>query len=526
MQSWRNTLSWLFALTALVCLQGVVSIVLGTIHRHGTIPSFRFALVPLLFTALTVVFGMAWFTVWRKKPSGRWWGLAASTLQILLPFSLIFLSWRVSARLHVHRSSASDAIRLLSDFGLPLLIGIGGIVAFSRRFEQPDPAAGIRKSVRVPGDGTNGLVNSVAQFIFFVVSIGALIWWVRWMRLKAIPENHGDLVGFAWLLLVGLTITTFHELGHTVTGLALGMKLRAFISGPFQWQVREGKWEFQFKPTQILAEGGATAVVPASAGFSATRQIWVTAAGPLVTLLTGGAALLVAFTAPPHSSLQLGGLTALFGMWSIAIGFGNLLPFRTGDVYSDGARIYQLSSKGPWADLQRAFSVVTSSLVTPLRPRDYDLQAIERAEQTFRQGKQALLLRLFAYQYFFDCGKLADAGKALQQAEAIYHESASDIPAHLLTVFVFGNAYVRRDANAAREWWSRMEAKTPTRFNVDYWRACSALLWVEGKPEAANDAWAKSDALAQNLPSAGAYEFDRYCCSQLRRALNEAPVNA
>ena len=67
----------------------------------------------------------------------------------------------------------------------------------------------------------------------------------------------------------------------------------------------------------------------------------------------------------------------------------------------------------------------------------------------------------------------------------------------------------------------RMESKKPKRFNVDYWRADAALHWIEGDLKTANEALAKSEALAQKLPQAGAYEFDRYCCFLLRKALDE-----
>jgi hypothetical protein len=135
-----------------------------------------------------------------------------------------------------------------------------------------------------------------------------------------------------------------------------------------------------------------------------------------------------------------------------------------------------------------------------------------------------LLLRLCAYNYFLDLERIPEAGEALREAESIYRQSASDIPAELHTVFVFGSAYVRRDAGAAREWWTRMEGKKPTRFNADYWRASSALHWIEGDLKEANEAWEKSNTLVQQLPRAGAYEFDRYCCSLLRQALDEVPA--
>jgi hypothetical protein len=93
-------------------------------------------------------------------------------------------------------------------------------------------------------------------------------------------------------------------------------------------------------------------------------------------------------------------------------------------------------------------------------------------------------------------------------------------------VFVFGCAYAQRNAAAARQWWDRMHEKKPTEFNSDYWRAKSALHWIEGDLEEANTAWNKCNDLAQQLPQAGAYEFDRYCCSLLRRAIDALAASA
>jgi hypothetical protein len=338
-------------------------------------------------------------------------------------------------------------------------------------------------------------MNSIAAFVNAALGLAAFFWWIRWVSAKDVSTSHGDLYFFILIAASALALTVLHELAHTVTGLALGMKLR--------------KWEFHFKPEAVLAVAGATGVVPASSDFARWRELSMVAAGPVVNLLSGMLALWIAFAEKANSPLQAGGLVALFGAWSLAIGVGNLLPMRVGENYSDGAHIYQLLSDGPWADYHQVIGAVTSSLVTPLRPRDFDIDAIRRTAHSFTQGKQGLLLRLFAYTYFFDSGKLREAEEALREAESIYHQSASDIPAELLTVFVFGDAYLRRDAVAAREWWTRMDAKKPTRFNSDYWRAYSALQWAEGNLKEANDAWEKSNALAQQLPQAGEYEFDR-----------------
>ncbi len=36
-----------------------------------------------------------------------------------------------------------------------------------------------------------------------------------------------------------------------------GMKLRAFFVGPFQWRIRDAKWEFEFKPKGFLLADGS-----------------------------------------------------------------------------------------------------------------------------------------------------------------------------------------------------------------------------------------------------------------------------
>jgi len=510
MHTLRKYLSWVFAFTSLVCLQIALSSILHTIHpsilhtnhRHYTL--LLFLLVPTLFTILAVIFGVAWWTVWKGKPSARGWGIAASLINILVSLPWVFIS-----------RSAWRHIWVL------LAVGVAGLVAFARRYEQPNPTAKTQENLRIPGDGTIDFVNKMAGVLIFVAGFAAYHWWLGWLRAKGVSENHYDWHRDVMVVLFILIITTLHELGHTATGLALGMKLRAFLIGPFQWHIREGKWEFQFKPKEILSVGGATGIVPATADFPRGSYLCMVAAGPCANLLTGIVALWIALAAEGVLPVQTRGPLALFGAWSLVVCAVNLVPFRTQGNYSDGAKIYQLLSEGPWGDFHRVVAVVGSSLVTPLRPRDYDIQAILRAGCTITRGTQGLLLRVFAYSYFLDHGRIPEAGEALRDAESIYHQSASDISAGLHMEFVFGSAYLRRDAGAARQWWTRMEAKKPTR-NWDYWRAASALHWIEGDLKEANEAWEKANALAQQLPKAGAYEFDRYCCSLLRKALDEA----
>ena len=243
------------------------------------------------------------------------------------------------------------------------------------------------------------------------------------------------------------------------------------------------------------------------------------AAGPIVNLLTGLIALYAALTAQGQSYERYWGFFAYFATISLLIFASNLIPMRPETLYSDGARIYQHLKGGPWADLQRAISVAASTTVTNLRPRDYDIDAIQRAELHFTQGHQALLLRLLASSYYLDTGNNSQAAQAVEEAERIVLDSNLEIPAELCMALVFRTAFLRRDAEGARQWWERMEAKKPTHFGPDYWLAQCALFCVEGRRDEARESWQKGNLLVQKLPSAGDYEFDRYRCSLLHDCL-------
>jgi hypothetical protein len=251
------------------------------------------------------------------------------------------------------------------------------------------------------------------------------------------------------------------------------------------------------------------------------------AAGPATNLYMGLIAIGFAWACSVSSGENIDyvyplGLFAAFNFVSCIV---NMIPIRTGSNYSDGAKIFQLLSGGAWADYHRALAIVGASLVTPLRPRDYPIDAIQSAGKTISKGQIGLLLRLYGYCHYLDSGQFSLAGESLLQAEAVYKDSASSIPAELHTTFVFGNAVVRRDPKAAREWWDRMIAKKPARQNCDYWRAQSALYWFEGDLTKGFEAWTKANALAQQLPSSGAYEFDRTCCNLLRQAMDGKPLD-
>jgi hypothetical protein len=65
-----------------------------------------------------------------------------------------------------------------------------------------------------------------------------------------------------------------------------------------------------------------------------------------------------------------------------------------------------------------------------------------------------------------------------------------------------------------------MQEQKPQELDQDYWFAESSLLWIENRPHEAIEAWTKGNALVQQLPRVGAYDFDRDCFAQLRHVID------
>lgn len=317
--------------------------------------------------------------------------------------------------------------------------------------------------------------------------------------------------------------TAFHEMGHAVVAAALDMKIRRFYVGPFDWRMRDGKWQFRFSPAALLGGmPGAVGCVPASMEEFRWRQIGVCAAGPLASLLLGVVAFGMALEAkgmPWEHYWRLFSYLSTFGILGFLV---NLIPLRPESNYSDGANIYQLLAAGPASKVQHAFAMVSSTMVSPLHPRDYDLDLIQEAAGACC-GQRALLLQLSAVSGFLDRGQIAEANEALSHAEAVYADSAAAMPVdqriEIHDAFTFGAAVIRRDAAAAREWWERTTEKRPEGFTAEAWRGYCAFLWIEGRVTEARHAWAQGNAIVQQYPKGGGYEFDRDCFAMLRNEL-------
>jgi hypothetical protein len=132
----RKYLCWCFGFQSLLILLFPFRRIVSAIHRHYALLALPSLLNAAFFSVTAAILAVAWWAVWKGKPSARGWGIAASLTCFLIFFHPDIFPARSIWRQHVGA----------------LVIGTLGTVAFLRRDEQHDPS----KNLSEPADSGLG----------------------------------------------------------------------------------------------------------------------------------------------------------------------------------------------------------------------------------------------------------------------------------------------------------------------------------------------------------------------------------
>jgi hypothetical protein len=507
MRALRLIYAWCFAVVAAACISWSVLGLLLMLHVLG--PSFAppipmDAVALILPLVMAAPFAFAAFAVFRKR-------VYASKPATVACLVLIFLYVVTFG----HRP-----LNLFNPWLAAAVVGVGGIVTFTRRKASGGPAVKPRPA-RIPGDGTNPIVNRLVLLGGIAGGIGGVRLCALWAVAHGLPRHFPPFFVLQILAAI-LVVLAIHEAGHAIAGLALRMKVIGFVVGPFQWYKPFGRWKFTFHAARLMAFVGQTMVAPTTIENFRNRKVIQVAAGPAASLLAGALAVAAILTARGTPWAGEWGILAVFADISTLVGLLNLIPFGSKAMYSDGAKLYQLLRGGLWADYHRAMGMVSAIVASPLRPRDYDIATLEQAAGTIAQGNEEVFVDLCAHAYYLDSGRPEEAARAIEKAEECCTQSALNPGPEWASTFVYAYGLLRRDAKAARRWWERMESSKNFHFADNMWDAQCALLLSEERFDEAEDAWTKADAWARGLPRNGLGESERHSVGLLREALDKA----
>src|SRR5262249_45857118 len=122
-----------------------------------------------------------------------------------------------------------------------------------------------------------------------------------------------------------------HEVGHAVVGVFVGFRFNSLRIGWVQFDRPFRISRYRGKGT---GSGGWTSLFPVKQDHLTSRTIMMLLAGPAANLISAWLLYLLPYVTGPGS--------LWFTYWSVILGCGNLRPFRSRAVFSDGARILML----------------------------------------------------------------------------------------------------------------------------------------------------------------------------------------
>lgn len=506
MRAVKFTVAWCFAATAILCFWDVVRFIPTKVYTDGSGPEASLvakAFLLSIFLALGSLFATAWWTVLKNRDSARKWAIIASLLLAFAGFLLFY----------------APPHRLTQKGWVPLLIGIAGLVVFYRIEGNAEQSR--ISSTPVPFDGTNAIVDKlvVVVAVLAVLGIGGL--WSQWGEAHDLSPDLPSYFYLRFIFVVALVIA-LHESGHLLAALALRMKIIHVAIGPLEWSNSFGKKKIRMQAGFRSWLRGQTLVAPKDIQGFRKRKILQVAAGPFLSIVTGLMATAFVMMSVGSAWQDSWLILSRFATISLALGVFNLVPFKIGSGYSDGAKLLQLLSSGLWCRYHLLLGMTYASTVTSIRARDFDIDTIQQAAGSVARGHDELFMHLCAYAYFLDRGELSSAESALITATKFCQESSVVVPTDWLSVFVFGHAFVRRDPAAARKWWQEYERQKGIQFAEEGWTSYSALLWIEGRRDEAEEAWQKADQWARGLSDSGYSEGERNAVLLLRRAMDES----
>ena len=163
------------------------------------------------------------------------------------------------------------------------------------------------------------------------------------------------------------------------------MKLIGFVVGPFRWTFDNGAWQFDFRPATLFNFAGGTAVVPTAMDNFRRARSRKSPPAPSSACSPERSPRSSSFTPPATLGSRLAVLS-YFATISFTVGLLNFIPFKMGNGYSDGAKLFQLRAEGVWADYHRLLGVIHSSKVAAL---GHDLATLRHAAEAFARQRPA-----------------------------------------------------------------------------------------------------------------------------------------
>jgi hypothetical protein len=348
-------------------------------------------------------------------------------------------------------------------------------------------------------------VKGVLLWIVTTLGLGVLLGYLLIEFNFRLPDSFlGFLLQFA---LAGLAAVVCHELGHASVSAILGFRLLAFGIGPFQLHRKGSSWRIAWMPTSRLL--GYTIVDPVNSLDLRRRLIGHAAGGPAANAVFGIAAAVlfsrIAGVWPNWLAAECG----LFSFWSFVLCVVCLIPLRTQNVLSDGARLRTFLHGGADSERLCCLAVLLPVILRGTRPREWSAELVHTLFALTDESSDDLSTLTLCYNWLLDMDRKVEAAGFLERI------LKRELPAQAQGVWrleaAWFEARFRGDLARAREW-REAASSTPSSLETRCFQA---------KAEAAIALLENRGAEAENFASEALRECERLGTNGMVLALRE-----
>jgi hypothetical protein len=186
------------------------------------------------------------------------------------------------------------------------------------------------------------------------------------------------------------------------------------------------------------------------------RLLIFVAGGPFVNLLSAAATALMLTYSPPKSN-WLAAFCDMFWMMSAILGVINLVPFRLGAMYADGARIFMLFSSAPKSQRWISQNAIVYQSHAGIRPKAWKRTWLEAAGRVRDGSVDDFAGNWAAYLAANDRKDTSRAAEHLERCLELVNllgPSLKDMMALEAAVFT---SWFREDATTAQKWLAQVK---------------------------------------------------------------------
>ena len=265
---------------------------------------------------------------------------------------------------------------------------------------------------------------------------------------------------FAILMTVALLVAiAIHEAAHALAGWLVGFSMHSIRIWRFQV---EFPFRLSFCRGPSGGAGGWVICTPGTSESLATRAGLMLFAGPAANLVSG---MLVYLFARSDALFPL-----LFVAWSFLLGITNLLPIRTGPLFSDGYRILMLLFDRPRGERWLALLTLSKDVIDGVSPERFSDEFLAVATAVKDDSSDTVIAHSLAYAAAFRRRRYEEAGQYLEACLRHSSRTSAAFQQALRADAAVFQGRCRKNVTLAQAWFDDI----PTKVAVPWHR-----LWAE-----------------------------------------------